>query len=285
MIDFPIIDTHLHVWDPARLRYPWLASVPMLNRRYDLADYKQACGSVPVEKMVFVQCEVDPAQYRDEVAWVASLARQDPRLAGIVAWAPLESGQAAEPGLAELVKNPLVKGVRRIIQFEPDVGFCLRPDFIKGVQLLSRFGLSFDLCIKGVEQTANTIQLVRSCPDVKFIVDHIGKPFIKDRAFEPWRAHLRELASMPHVWCKVSGLVVEADMQHWTREDLKPYVDHVLEVFGFERVMFGGDWPVVLQAATLPQWVEVLDSATSGCTQAQRRQLFHDNAVSFYRLS
>src|SRR6476661_5065540 len=115
MPDFPIVDTHLHIWDLGRLRYPWLASVPMLNRNHLIEDYRRACGSVRVAKMVFVQCECDPVQFQEEVEWVTSVARTEPRIRGIVAWAPLEKGEAAEADLARLAENPLVKGIRRII--------------------------------------------------------------------------------------------------------------------------------------------------------------------------
>ncbi|MEI7566605.1 MAG: amidohydrolase family protein, partial [Opitutaceae bacterium] len=124
MPNYPIIDTHLHVWDLQRLRYPWLSSVPALNRNHLLADYRTACGAVAVAKMVFVQCECDPTQAAAEAAWVTELAQTEPRLQGIVAWAPLELGEAAAADLGRLAANPLIKGIRRIIQFEADPAFC-----------------------------------------------------------------------------------------------------------------------------------------------------------------
>jgi L-fuconolactonase len=234
--------------------------------------------------MVFLQCEVDPTQFRAEAAWVTSLAQQDPRIEGIVPWAPLEKGDAARPDLEQFAANPLIKGVRRIIQFEPDIEFCLRPDFVRGVQALADYGFSFDICISHI-QLANTIKLVEQCPDVKFILDHIGKPDIKNHLLDPWRDEIRTLAALPNVWCKISGLVTEADHQQWTRDDLKPYIDHVIESFGFDRVMYGGDWPVAYQATDYPRWVETLEWAIAGCSDAELRKLFRENAVSFYRLS
>lgn len=284
MIDFPLVDTHLHLWDPARIDYPWLASVPPLNRPFLLPDYREACGGHAVEKMVFVQCEVAFSQYRQEVEFATEHARIDPRLEAIVAWAPLENGDAARPEIQALAANPLVRGIRRIIQFEADPAFCLRPGFIAGVAALADYNLRFDLCIKGLEQTANTIQLVRHCPGVRFILDHIGKPFIDRREMEPWRSHLREFAAMENVSCKVSGLVVEADVQRWTPEDLRPYLHAVLEAFGPDRVMFGGDWPVVTQAATLERWIDTLDALTADLSGDERRKFFRENAVEFYRL-
>ena len=131
---------------------------------------------------------------------------------------------------------------------------------------------------------ANTIKLVEQCPDVLFILDHIGKPDIKNQIFDPWRDELKRLSEFPNVWCKMSGLVTEADHQHWTREDLKPYIDHVLDCFGFSRVLYGGDWPVAYQATTYPRWVETLEWAVRGCSEDELRKLFYDNAIEFYRL-
>ena len=282
--DFPVVDTHLHVWDPGRLRYAWLDDIPTLNRPHLLQEYDEVCGPVRVDKMVFVQCECESAQHQEEADWVASLARQDPRIEGIVPWAPLEQGEAARPALERLAQNPLVKGIRRIIQFEPDPEFCLRPGFVRGVQLLAELGMHFEICITHA-QMENTIRTVRQCPDVRFILDHVGKPDIKGRVTEPWAANLRTLAAMPNVWCKVSGLVSEADHDHWTREDLKPYVDRVIDCFGFGRVMYGGDWPVATLATGYPRWVEALRWAVEGCSEAELRNLFRDNAISFYRLT
>jgi L-fuconolactonase len=285
MVDFPIVDTHLHLWDPKYLRYPWLDAIALLNKPYLLADYRRACGPVQVEKMVFLQCEVEFSQFQEEADWVTLLAqKEDARIAGLVPWAPLELGDGARPALEKLAANPLVKGIRRIIQFEPDPQFCLRPDFVRGVQALPAYGLHFEICID-YTQFANTIKLVQQCPNVTFILDHIGKPNIKDHVLEPWKQEMVLLAELPNVWCKMSGLVTEADHKHWTREDLRPYIDHVLDTFGFDRTMYGGDWPVAYQAAEYPRWVETLAWAVAGCTDAEQRKLFRENALKFYRLA
>ena len=283
MIEFPVVDAHLHVWDPGLLSYPWLADVPVLNKPYLLNDYDVACGPVQVEKMVFVQAECDFAQYKREADWVASLATEDPRIEGIVAWAPLEKGDSVRGELEALAENRLVKGIRRIIEFEADPEFCLRPDFVRGVQALTDFDFSFDICVKH-HQLENAIRFVRQCPGVRFILDHIGKPDIKGQLLTPWKAHLKTLAAMPNVWCKMSGLVSEADHASWTREDLKPYVDHAIESFGIERMVYGGDWPVAFLATGYPRWVETLEWAVQGLSSDELRQLFHDNAIAFYHL-
>lgn len=283
MPSFPIVDTHLHIWDLKRLRYPWLASVPMLNKDHLIEDYRRACGDVQVAKMVFLQCECDFSQYADEAAWVTEVAARDPRIRGIVPWAPLEKGDAAEAELANLAANPLIKGIRRIIQFEADPEFCLRPAFVRGVQLLPRHGLSFDICINH-RQLANTLKLVRQCPNVSFILDHIAKPDIKAGLLDPWRAELRELSRFPNVWCKLSGLTTEADHQSWKAADLRPYIDHVMDCFGFDRVIFGGDWPVAAQATDYPRWVHTVDEALKGASPDELHKLYVRNAETFYRV-
>ena len=282
-LTFPIVDTHLHVWDTRLLDYPWLNDHALLNRPYLLDDYNRACGSVAVERMVFLQCEADFSQFMREAEWVNSVADHDPRLQAIVPWAPLEKGDAARADLEKLAANPRVKGIRRIIQFEPDLEFCLRPDFVRGVKTLADYNLSFDICIDH-RHMVNTLQMVRQCPNVQFIVDHIAKPDIKHQVLDPWREHLRTFASFPNVWCKLSGLVTEADHKSWTNMQLKPYIDHVIDCFGFDRVMYGGDWPVASQATDYPRWVETLLWAIEGCSETELKKLFHDNAIIFYKL-
>ena len=283
MPSFPIVDTHLHIWDLGRLRYPWLPNVPKINRSHLIDEYRSACGPVAVAKMVFLQCECDPVQFQEEADWVTEVARVDPRIRGIVPWAPLEKGDAAEAELARLASNPLVKGIRRIIQFEADPEFCLKPGFVRGVQLLPRHGLSFDICINHL-QLANTLKLVRQCPNVSFILDHIGKPDIKGRVLDPWRAELRELASHPNVSCKLSGLANEADMEKWAPADLRPYIDQVIDCFGFDRTIFGGDWPVATLATDYPRWIRTVDDALAGCSADEMHRLYVRNAEAFYRV-
>ena len=248
-----------------------------------LNDYNKAIADVKVEKIVFLQCECSFEQFREEAQWVTQLAQEDIRIQGIVPWAPLEKGEEVKSDLEKFSDNKLIKGIRRIIQFEPDMDFCLRPDFIRGVQLLEKFDLTFDICISH-SQLKNTLKLVRLCPNVHFILDHIGKPDIKSRLFDDWKSDITELAKMGNVCCKMSGLVTEADHLNWRKEDLKPYIDHILDSFGFDRVLFGGDWPVVLQASDYKRWVGALDWALSGCSEDSSRRIYRDNALSFYKL-
>jgi len=282
MQKFPIVDTHVHLWHPKQLRYPWLAEVRTLNRPYLLKDYIEAYGALEIESIVFVQCDTHPDDGLKETAWVTSLAAVEPRIQGIVAWAPLEEGAQVAPFVEKLAENRLVKGIRRLIQSE-SVDFCVQPNFVSGVKVLSRYGLSFDICIFH-PQLANAIRLVEQCPHVQFILDHIGKPDIKNQLFDPWKQEIKTLAAFPNVHCKISGLVTEADLEKWTPADLQPYIEHVINCFGFDRVIYGSDWPVSTQASDYPRWVQTLKDAVSGCSSEELRNLFRDNAIKFYRL-
>ncbi|MBV9791260.1 MAG: amidohydrolase family protein, partial [Chloroflexi bacterium] len=175
------------------------------------------------------------------------------------------------------------KGVRRNLQSEPDLTFCLQPDFLAGVRMLPQFGLSFDLCIVH-QQLPAIIRLVEACPKTSFVLDHIAKPAITTGALDPWREHIRQLAMLPNIVCKISGLVTEADHQRWTSDNLRPYVAHILDQFGEDRVLFGSDWPVALLAASYTRWVETLDALTQHLTPAARRKLWAENARRIYRL-
>ncbi len=282
MQSFKIVDTHVHLWHPKQFRYPWLSEVPVLNRPYLLKDYTAAHGEIPIEALVFVQCDTHPDDGLKETAWVTSLSSVARRIRGIVAWAPLEEGEAVAPFVEKLAENPLVKGVRRLIQSE-SIDFCIQPAFVDGVKTLAHHRLSFDICIFH-PQLANAIRLVEQCPDVQFILDHIGKPDIKNQLFEPWKQEIRRLSEYPNVHCKISGVVTEADLAQWEAVHLQPYIEHVIDCFSFDRVIYGSDWPVSTQATDYPRWVDTLQEIVAGCSPAELKKLFHDNAIKFYRL-
>jgi len=284
MPDFPIVDSHVHLADPKRFSYAWTRNAPSLNRQVLPEHLSKAAAPVVIDKFVFVEVDVDFPQHVAEAEWVDGLARADPRLAGMVAALPLEQGRAVEAELGKLRKNKTLRGIRRLIQNQADPDFCIRPQFIEGLKLLAAHDLVFDICIFH-HHLPNAIKMVRQCPEVRFILDHIGKPAIKAGVMDPWRKNLKELAMLPNVHCKISGVTTEADHKNWTREQLKPYIAHAIDAFGFDRVMYGGDWHVSELAGTYPQWVEIVDWVVDGATPAEKRKLFRDNGMRTYRLS
>lgn len=285
MPDFAIVDTHVHVYDPAAVEFPWMAEVPLLNALHGPAEFAAATAPVAVEKYVFVEVDAGPGQHLPEARWVEALAKRDPRLAAIVASMPLEEGAAAvEPDIAEFARMPLARGVRRLIQghvHEP--GWCLRPEFVDGVKAVAAHNLHFEICIYH-PQMADAVELVRRLPDVRFVLDHIGKPGIKAGLMEPWGALMREMAAMPNVTCKLSGVVTEADHKAWTYDQVAPYLTHTVDCFGYDRIMFGGDWPVMNFATRYPDWVALVDRVTAGASEADLRKLYRDNAMRTYRI-
>jgi L-fuconolactonase len=278
-----IVDAHVHYWDPARLPYGWLKGLPSLDRSFMPEDFSMASAGAGISKIVFVESGCDAPRALDEVDWVTTLAQREPRIRAIVANAPLELGNGVREHLTRLAERPLVKGVRRLLQGEPEADYCLKPGFLEGTGLLEGFGFSMDLCIHHNQLVAVT-ELVRKFPGIHFILDHFGKPLVKQGVMEPWLTQLRELADLPNISCKVSGLTTEADCENWTEIDLKPYFDAVLESFGAERVIFAGDWPVCTLAADYQRWVKTVAELTSSLSMEDSAKLFRSNAERIYRI-
>jgi L-fuconolactonase len=277
-----LIDSHVHFWIPELLRYTWLADNPSINRRFSPKDLADGSAGLPLEKIVFVQADCAPEDSTREVEWVTELARDEPRIQGIVAFAPLENGRSVQGWLESLARNPLVKGVRRLIQSERP-GFCVQNNFVEAVRLLPGWDFSFDICVYH-HQLGDVVELVDQCPRVRFVLDHLGKPDARTPSFEPWGEQIATLAAYTNVFCKLSGLVTEADHERWTPQGLRPYIEHVVEHFGADRIMYGGDWPVSLLATSYRAWIEALSWAVSNLDESGRDKLFFANAEKFYRL-
>jgi L-fuconolactonase len=278
-----IVDSHVHLWNPAQFRYPWLDALPALNRAWLAADFAAASATAGVGKMIFVECGCNPVQSLAEVIWASDLAKAETRLKGIVANAALEKGGGVRADLATLSSLPLVKGVRRNLQNESDAGFLLRPEFVAGVKQLAGFGFTFDLCIRHQQLRAAT-ELATRVPEVMFVLDHFGKPDVRGKNRGPWAADLNALAALPNVVCKLSGLTTEADWSHWRPDDLKFYFERALECFGFDRVLFGSDWPVATLATDYQRWVETVQESVPSASAADRIKLFQTNAERIYRV-
>ncbi len=283
--NIPVVDTHVHFWDVELMNYEWLKNAPAINQSFHPNDYAHDTGPANIQKIVFVECGVatDEQTAQKEVAWVTQLSAEDPRIQGIVAHANMEKGEEIRPHLEWLTQQPLVKGVRRLLQSEPDDNYCLQKDFLEGIKLLNEYGFSFDICIK-YHQLPAAIKMVEKCPDVQFIMDHIAKPDIKNSHQEPWKENIKALAQLPNVVCKISGVVTEADHENWQPDDIRPYIEHVIDCFGPERIMYGGDWPVVRLASTYQRWFDVMQEITKDFSHLDKSRFFQENADIIYRL-
>jgi predicted TIM-barrel fold metal-dependent hydrolase len=287
-----VIDTHLHLWDLKRFRLPWLKKIPSLNRDHLLTDYRDATAELTgpgdrtarVVKAVYMEVDLEAGQQAAEAEYVLDLCRRG----GTVVAAAVISGRPSSDGFSKYLDqfkgDPHLKGVRQILHVEETPpGYCLDPAFVAGVRLLGRRGLTFDLCLRPGE-LGDGVKLVDACPDTRFVLDHCGNADVQAKDSSAWKRGMEAMARRKHVVGKVSGIVVSAKAGAWTAEDLAPFVNHTLDVFGPDRVMFGGDWPVCTQKGTLRQWVAALGTVVAGRPEAQQRRLFHDNAARFYGL-
>lgn len=277
-----IIDTHQHLWDTKLFTYSWLERVPELNRSFAMDDYLAATEKAEVVKTVHLEADVDEPFMLAETNYILSLSEKgDNPLAGVVACArPEKSGFQ---NYLQQISHPNLKGIRRVLHTERD-DLILDPTLKENIKSLADYGLSFDLCVLA-RQLPLAIKLIDSCPQVSFILDHCGNPPLTDKTLmKSWRDDINKIALHSHVVCKVSGIVTNADRQHWTPEDLRPAVAHVVEQFGWDRVMFGSDWPVCTLAASFQEWLDALLFLTKDAGANEREKLFSLNARRVYRL-
>ncbi len=282
MKSISIIDSHVHFWDPAKLKYDWLESAGALNYPFLLTDYRKATEGIEVDKMVFVECNCQPSSNEEEIKWVQELAKTDERIQAIVAYADLMEVNNIDFKLKRLAANKMVKGIRHNIQFN-EPGFATQPTFIEGVKKVFDVNMHFELCITH-DQLAECIELVSALPERPLILNHCGKPGIKDGEIDNWKTNMKQLSQYEHVDCKISGLLTEADVKNWKREDIIPYTDHVLECFGNKRIVYGGDWPVCTLAGGYHDWYSFVSEWTSDWSEQEKISFYYDNAKRFYRL-
>jgi L-fuconolactonase len=284
-----MIDAHLHLWDPARLHYDWLRHVPTIAGRQDPEAW--AALETGVRRAVFVQADCAPDQALSEVDWVAGLSHPDLDILGVVAFAPLELGEAVADHLDALLQRPLVRGVRRSVQNEPDA-FITDPRHLDGLVAVAQRGLTIDVCARD-HQLPLVIQILDGLfdrvPDARIVLDHLGKPDIAAHAGDirgaDWALNLRRLATYPNVFAKLSGLTTQ---DHWSEgrdETLAPYIRHALKCFGPERLMFGGDWPVVDLAGGYARWRTLFETTTTALPPRDRLRIEAETATQFYALA
>ena len=277
-----IIDTHLHVIEPSALSYPWLAGVPALDRQWTYQDYALEAGRAGISQTLHMEVDVAPEQIEAETAYVRELAR----LPGSLVAGAIAACRPEEPGFAAYLERQrdtaLVKGFRRVLHVMPDElsGQALFRDNIKR---LSGTGLTFDLCVLP-HQLPMAVALADLAPDVHFILDHCGVPDIKGEAREPWRAHVSELAKRGNVTAKISGIVAYADPENWIAETLRPWVEHTVASFGWDRVVWGSDWPVCTLGGGLLAWVAATYAVLHGASDEEKRKLLSGNAQRIWGL-
>ena len=274
-----IVDAHHHFWRYDPVQYDWIDDEMAVIRRDFLPDdLRVAIRSACVDTVVSVEARQSLA----ETDFLLEQAQSHAFIAGVVGWVPLVSPTVAAD-LERLGAHAKLKGVRHVLQGEPD-GYMLREEFNRGLRALRPHGLAYDILICE-RQLPQAIELVDRHPEQVFVLDHIAKPRIRAGEMEPWRAQIRELARRPHVSCKLSGLVTEADYHAWTPEALQPYVETVIESFGPARVLFGSDWPVCLVACAYDAWVTLVREYVARLSADEQRAILGGTATRVYGLA
>ena len=274
-----VVDSHVHFWDPGAREHAWLAGDDRLDRPFGPAEYAAAAAG-RVDGVIAVQADCRWDEAEEETSWFGTLGDGDVPVVGIVAAARLESADVGAH-LTWLRDQPLVVGVRRLLQDEPP-GFSTSAEFVEGVRSLADHDLTMDLCVRH-HQLADVTELVRRCPDVRFVLDHCGKPAIRRGEYDTWAAELSRLATFPAVVCKLSGLLSEADSA--TASDIPPYLGHALDVFGPERCLFGSDWPVCTSAGSWDRWWDVVRDVLGPLDADAQAHVLGGTAVRAYGLS
>ena len=279
------IDSHHHLWDLTVRPYDWITGDAMqpIRRNFDVKDLQDAIDGSGIEKTIAVHASTT----YDETYELLELADQSSTIVGVVGWLQIDSPTAIEE-CEKYLQSPgasYLKGIRDIAQDLPDSRYLIRPQSVATVKQLGKMGLSYDLLTKTPELPA-AIELVKACPDVRFVLDHISKPYIADEKNEPWKSLITELASLDNVYCKISGLVTEAKWNEWTTKDFIPYVDHIIESFTPQRLMFGSDWPVALLATSkYSDVVTLAEDLTRQFSDSEKALFWCENAKTVYKVT
>jgi L-fuconolactonase len=274
-----IVDSHQHFWRVGRFDYPWMSpEVGVLCRDYLPPALEPILSRNGVEQTILVQA----SNSLEETRWLLSLADQNRFIGGVVGWVDLQSADVARQ-LDEFAARPKFKGVRHLVESEPANDWLIQDHVVNGLRQLSSRGLSYDLLVH-TRHLQHAKRVADECPELHLVIDHLAKPPVARAGIDEWASQLKEIASRPNVWCKLSGLVTEANWTNWRVEDLQPYVEKVLEYFGPARMMFGSDWPVCLLAASYDQVRESFETLLAALDEKEKRRIFSESAIEFYRL-
>ena len=273
------IDAHQHFWRYSPRTHAWIDdSMAALRRDFLPSDLEPLLRDAGFGGCVAVQAQQDVA----ETEWLLALAAEHSFIRGVVGWVDLRAEDVRDQ-LARLSSSTKLKGVRHIVQSEPDDRFMLRPDFMRGIGALGEFGLAYDILIYA-RQLPAAAELAAAFPEQRFVVDHIAKPEIRERRTDAWARGIAALARHPNVWCKLSGMVTEADWGAWSPDDIAPYIDIVLEAFGPDRLMIGSDWPVCTLAGAYGHVMQVVIQRIARLSPREQAAILSENAAQFYRL-
>jgi L-fuconolactonase len=273
------IDSHQHFWIYNPSEYGWISNEMEILRRNYLPDQLQAeLFSIGFDGSIVVQAR----QSLEETKWILNLAEQNSFIKGVVGWVDLCS-PGIEEELIQFSGHPKLVGLRHVIHDEPDDNFILRKDFLNGIAYLKKFGLTYDILIFP-RHLPNTVQFVSQFPEQLFVLDHLAKPLIKDKKVSPWREDIEKLARFKNVYCKLSGMVTEANVKNWKQEDLIPYLDIVFAAFGTDRLMIGSDWPVCRVAGLYKQVMEVVLDYIESYPAEDKNKILGKNALKAYQL-
>ena len=274
-----IIDAHHHLWEYKQMEYAWINdAMYILKRDYLPGDLEQELSHAAVSGTVVVQAR----QSLEETRWLLELAGQHSFIKGVVGWLDLRSSELDQQ-LKAYTSHPKLVGLRHVLQDEPDDEFMLRKDFMNGIAQLEAYDLTYDLLLfpRHIEPA---IQLVDHNPRQRFVLDHLGKPLIKAGIMEPWKKDISKLAGYSNVWCKLSGMVTEADLQNWSYKELLPYMETVLEAFGPERIMLGSDWPVCRLAGEYSEVIGLVRKFIESMNSMDQTKILYQNAIDCYQL-
>ena len=273
-----IIDTHVHFWEYNPVRDSWIdESMAVLKRDFLPEHVVGETWTLGVEGFIAVQAD----QSVEETDFLLSLARANPKIKAVIGWLDLR-GDGLEKELERYALYPDLKGLRHIVQAEPD-GFMLQETFLRGMAKLRRYDLVYEVLVYA-PQLEEAVRFVGRFPDLRFVLDHIGKPNIRDKGFDAWKKQFEQLSRFENCHCKLSGMVTEAQWKNWTREDLLPYMDFAIECFGPSRLMFGSDWPVCNLAADYPAVLDIITTYIRSLSPSEQAQILGQNAISFYQL-
>lgn len=272
-----IVDTHLHLIYQDHFEYPWLANEPKLNRSWSVESYWREAEALGIEAALHMEVDVVESQMQEESRFVLSLDR----IVGAIANGRPEHADF-ERQLEALAALGRVKGVRRLLQFQP-AELSQTETFRANLRLLPKYGMNFDICVKSHELMLAP-PLIEACPNVQFVLDHCGNPKIAEGEWESWTTRMERVAELPNVVCKVSGILANV-AEGWTVDQLRPYVEFVIETFGWDRVVWGSDHPVVTLFADLTRWVEASREIVAGASRDEQEKLFFRNAERVYRIA